>query len=66
MTNRVQYRLSTLIFVIFACGIFLLLVDDHQEVAATLDSLHVPIIPKSILTETVRRRNCVRTPESSA
>jgi hypothetical protein len=48
MTNRMQYRLGTLIFVIFACGIFLLLVHEHRDVVVTLNSLDVPI-PKNIL-----------------
>jgi hypothetical protein len=48
MTSRIQYRLGSIIFVIFACGFFLLLVRLHREVVETLDALSVPI-PKDIL-----------------
>ena len=50
MTSRSQYRLGTLIFVIFACGFFLLLVQEHREVVGTLYLLDdwIPI-PKNIL-----------------
>jgi hypothetical protein len=48
MTSRFQYQLGSAIFVIFACGFFLLLVRLHREVVETLDALSVPI-PKEIL-----------------
>src|SRR5208337_3261867 len=37
MTNPSQYRFGSWIFIIFACGFFFLLIQDQQEVIATLD-----------------------------
>ena len=49
MTSRNQYQLGSLIFVIFACGFFLLLVRLHRDVVGILDLVPLPVtIPKEV------------------
>ena len=49
MTSRNQYQLGSLIFVIFACGFFLLLVRLHRDVVGMLDLVPLPVtIPKEV------------------
>jgi hypothetical protein len=47
MTSRVQYLLGSFIFVLFACGIFLLLVHENRQVIMLAPL--VPAIPEAIL-----------------
>lgn len=47
MTSRQQYRLGSLVFVLFSCGFFLLLVQENRDVIALAPLL--PIIPDGIL-----------------
>ena len=47
MTSRLQYRLGTLTFVILACGLFLLLVNEHRQVVKVASLFDV--IPQNIL-----------------
>lgn len=47
MTSRQQYRLGSLIFVLFSCGFFLLLVQENRDVIALAPL--VPAIPDGIL-----------------
>jgi hypothetical protein len=56
MTNQSQYRLGVFIFILFACGFFLLLVIDHEEVFAVLSLLDGwGIVPKG-LADSARER----------
>jgi hypothetical protein len=48
MTSRTQYRLGSSIFVIFACGVFLLLVYEHRQVIAAA-SLVDGMIPNDLI-----------------
>ncbi|MFY9696764.1 MAG: hypothetical protein WAK34_00305, partial [Rhodoplanes sp.] len=51
MTSRSQYRLGSWVFVIFACGFFLLLVREHRQVISTVSLLQASLpIPKGVLT----------------
>jgi uncharacterized membrane protein len=47
MTSRVQYLLGSFTFVLFACGIFLLLVHENRQVIMLAPL--VPAIPETIL-----------------
>jgi hypothetical protein len=50
MTSRHQYQLGSWIFVIFACGFFLVLVRLHRDVVGILDLVPLPVtIPKDLL-----------------
>lgn len=48
MTGRGQYLLGRLIFVIFACSFFLLLIRFHSEVVDALTDLGIPIPDKIV------------------
>jgi hypothetical protein len=48
MTSQQQYRLGVWAYAIFACGFFLLLVHEHQQVLVLAKPLD--IIPESIMT----------------
>ena len=49
MTSRGQYLLGTWIFIVFACGFFLLLVYAHREVIDAASMFGGDVIPKYIL-----------------
>jgi hypothetical protein len=50
MTSRFQYQLGSVIFIVFACSFFLLLVRLHREVVGALNLLPLPVtIPKQAL-----------------
>jgi hypothetical protein len=48
MTSRSQYQLGAWSFVAFACGLFLLLIQEHQQVLILAEPLH--ILPEWITT----------------
>ena len=52
MTSPQQYRLGKWMFVVFACGFFLLLVYDHREVVAAA-AVFGDWVPKNILPAVV-------------
>ena len=50
MTNQSQYRLGMLVFILFACGFFLLLVQEHSAVLTLLTLLDGwGILPKNVI-----------------
>jgi hypothetical protein len=49
MTSRMQYRIGSWIFIVFACGIFLLLVYFHRDVANLSTAVGGDVIPKGLL-----------------
>ena len=50
MTSRMQYHLGRLVFAIFSCGVFLLLVQLHDEVVGPLGLIPGIPLPKELLS----------------
>jgi hypothetical protein len=49
MTNQPQYRLGVFVYILFACGFFLLLVKEHGDVLTLLSLLGLGIVPRSFV-----------------